>query len=96
MNVDRQGNPLVNNGLIPAPRKDEYNGASTVDDARGRFVFDIIQDLGNFGTDAAHISAILDVIQRKGDILRLDLNVNSGPQVVTIPAEALVTWAVAG
>ncbi|MDQ3315604.1 MAG: DUF4331 domain-containing protein [Verrucomicrobiota bacterium] len=81
VNVDRQGNPLVNNGLIPAPRKNEYNGATTQDDAAGRFVFDIIQDLRNFGTDSAHISAILDVIQRKGDILRLDLNVpNSGPQ----------------
>ncbi len=81
VNVDRQGNPLVNNGLIPASRKDEYNGASTVDDANGRFVADLITDLQNFGTDPAHINAILGVIQRSGDILRLDLTVpNSGPQ----------------
>ena len=79
-NIDRSGNPLVNNGLIPAARKDEFNGASTEDDARGRFHDDIVADLRNFGTDDAHINMILDVIQRKGDILRLDLTVpNSGP-----------------
>ncbi len=81
VNLDRQGNPLVNNGLIPATRKDEYNGASTVEDMRGRFRADLIADLQNFGTDTAHINQILDMIQRNGDILRLDLNVpNSGPQ----------------
>ncbi len=47
VNVDRQGNPLVNNGLVPGPRKNEYNGATTEDDAKGRFVFDIIKDLRN-------------------------------------------------
>jgi len=87
VNVDRQGNPLVNNGLISAPRKDEYNGASTEDDARGRFAADLTRNLQNFGTDNAHINAILDVIQRKGDILRLDLAVqNFGPQGGNNPA----------
>ncbi len=81
MTVDRQGNPLVNNGLIPAPRKNEYNGATTQDDARGRFAADLTRSLRNFATDDAHINAILDIIQRKGDILRLDLRVpNNGPQ----------------
>lgn len=81
VNVDRSGNPLVNNGLLPAERKNEYNGASTQDDARGVFRADIIKDLQNFGTDAAHIAQILAMIQEKGDILRLDLEVpNSGPQ----------------
>ncbi len=81
VNVDREGNPLVNNGLIPAPRKDEYNGASTQDDKRGRFRSDLITDLQNFGTDKAHILEILDIYQVNGDILRLDLDVpNSGPQ----------------
>ncbi len=81
VNVDRQGNPGVVNFLISAPLKNEYNGATTQDDVAGRFVFDLIQNLRNFDTDAAHISAILDVIQRKGDILRLDLRVpNFGPQ----------------
>ena len=78
-NVDRDGNPLVNNGLIPAARKDEYNGAQTQDDAAGRFQADIIRDLQNFGTDYAHINMILDMVVRKGDILRLDLSVpNTG------------------
>ncbi len=81
VNVDRQGNPGVTNFLITPALKNQYNGASTQDDVAGRFVFDLIQNLRNFGTDAAHISAILDVIQRKGDILRLDLRVpNFGPQ----------------
>jgi hypothetical protein len=81
VNVDRQGNPGVVNFLISPPLKNEYNGATTQDDVAGRFVFDLIQNLRNFDTDAAHISAILDVIQRKGDILRLDLRVpNFGPQ----------------
>jgi hypothetical protein len=80
-NIDRDGNPLVNNGLIPATRKDEYNGATTEDDARGRFLADLIKDLENFGTDEAHRALILGLVQKKGDILRVDLTVpNSGPQ----------------
>ncbi len=78
--LDRDGGPLVNNGLIPAGRKDEYNGASTVDDARGRFQADIVKSLKGFGTDQAHINMILNAVVRKGDILRLDLKVpNKGP-----------------
>jgi len=81
VNVDREGNPLVVNGLIPPPRKNEYNGVSTVDDANGRFQADITRSLQGFTTDAAHINMILDLIQRRGDILRLDLTVpNTGPQ----------------
>ncbi|MBA2253453.1 MAG: DUF4331 family protein [Nitrospirales bacterium] len=79
--VDRNGTPLVNNGLIPAPRKNEYNGASTEDDANGRFEADIIQSLRNLGTNDDHIKMILNMAVRRGDILRLDLTVrNSGPQ----------------
>lgn len=79
VNVDRQGNPLVNNGLIPAARKNEYNGASTVDDAKGRFKADIVKSLQNLGTDQAHIDMIAAVAVNNGDILRIDLNVpNSG------------------
>ncbi|MBA3882359.1 MAG: DUF4331 family protein [Chthoniobacterales bacterium] len=86
VNVDRQGNPGVTNFLIPPPLKNQYNGAKTADDAAGRFAADLTEDLQNFGTDAAHINAILDVIQRNGDILRLDLTVpNSGPQGGTNP-----------
>ncbi len=78
--VDREGNPLVNNGLVPAPRKDEYNAARTVDDAGGRFRTDLIISLKNFGTNDENIRKILNMIQVRGDILRLDLRVpNSGP-----------------
>ncbi len=78
--IDRDGNPLVNNGLIPAARKDEYNGASTEDDARGRFRDDIVKSLRAAGTDAPHIAMLLDAVVNKGDILRLDVAVpNRGP-----------------
>ncbi|MBW4474447.1 MAG: DUF4331 domain-containing protein [Stenomitos rutilans HA7619-LM2] len=77
--IDRDGGPLVNNGLIPAPRKDEYNAASTEDDAKGRFQADIVKSLKNMGTDDAHIAMLAKAAVEKGDILRLDLTVpNTG------------------
>jgi hypothetical protein len=80
-NINREGNPLVTNGLIPAPRKDEYMGANPETDARGAFRADLIRDMQNFGTDAAHINAILQQIQVNGDILHINLCVpNRGPQ----------------
>ncbi len=79
--VDRAGTPLVNNGLIPAPRKNEYNAASTEDDANGRFAADIIKSLKAAGTDDAHVAMLAEAAVLKGDILRLDLTVpNRGPQ----------------
>lgn len=79
--IDRDGNPLVNNGLIPPGRKNEYNASTTMDDANGKFKADITQSLKNLGTDDAHIKMLLDAIVTKGDILRLDLTVpNTGPQ----------------
>jgi len=78
--VDREAVPLVNNGLIPPPRKDEYNGATTLDDANGRFRADLITSLNNFGTNEASRNMLLRMIQENGDILRLDLRVpNTGP-----------------
>ncbi len=73
--IDREGNGLVNNGLIPGPRKDEYNAATTEDDANGKFKADIIKDLKNFGTDDAHIAMLAKIAVAKGDILRLDTTV---------------------
>jgi len=79
--VDRTGTPLVNNGLIPATRKNEYNAASTEDDAKGRFAADITASLKAAGTNDAHIAMLAEAAVLKGDILRLDLNVpNRGPQ----------------
>ncbi|MDQ3134425.1 MAG: DUF4331 domain-containing protein [Acidobacteriota bacterium] len=78
--VDRDGGPLVNNGLIPPPRKDEYNAASTEDDAKGLFQADIVKSLKGLATDDAHIAMLAKVAVEKGDILRLDLTVpNKGP-----------------
>ncbi|MEJ7862015.1 MAG: DUF4331 family protein [Pyrinomonadaceae bacterium] len=73
--VDRDGVPAVNNGLIPPARKDEYNAASTEDDAKGRFKDDIIKSLKAFNTDDAHIAMLAKIAVEKGDILRLDLTV---------------------
>lgn len=73
--IDRDGNPLVNNGLIPPPRKNEFNMASTEDDARGLFRDDIVKSLRGAGTDDAHIAMLLDVLVNKGDFLRLDTKV---------------------
>ncbi len=78
--VDRDGGPLVNNGLIPPPRKDEYNAASTEDDAKGRFKDDLVKSLKALGTDDAHIAMLAKASVETGDILRLDLSVpNRGP-----------------
>ncbi len=73
--VDRDGGPLVNNGLIPPPRKDEYNAASTEDDAKGLFQADLVKSLKGLATDDAHIAMLAKVAVEKGDILRLDLTV---------------------
>ncbi len=79
-NVDREGNPLVNNGLIPAERKDEYNASTPADDAKGKFRADLIASLNNFGTNVTNRSILLAMIQENGDLIRLDLRVpNSGP-----------------
>ncbi|MGI8960916.1 MAG: DUF4331 family protein [Bryobacteraceae bacterium] len=80
LNIDRSGNPLVNNGLIPPPLKNAYNGASTAEDAAGKFRGALIKSMQDFGTNATYINKILKVIQVKGDILRLNLSVpNIGP-----------------
>ena len=73
--IDRDGGPLVNNGLIPPPRKDEYNAASTEDDAKGRFKDDIVKSLKLFNTDAAHIGMLAKAAVETGDILRVDITV---------------------
>ncbi len=73
--VDRDGNPLVNNGLIPATRKDEYNAASTEDDAAGKFKDDIVKSLKAMNTDEEHIAKLAKIAVENGDILRLDLTV---------------------
>lgn len=86
VNVDRQGNPLVVNGLISPSLKNLYNGSTTREDARGLFVADLTKNLAALGTNPTFIDMILTAIQKTGDILRLDLTVpNTGPQGGTNP-----------
>ncbi|GAB6141495.1 DUF4331 domain-containing protein [Methylosoma difficile] len=79
--IDRMGVPTINTVLIPFPRKNEYNRASTADDAAGKFAGDIVSTLTALGTDAAHIGILADVAVTKGDMLRLNTAVaNTGKQ----------------
>ncbi len=78
--LDRQGVPAVNVALVPFPRKDEYNRATTEDDAAGRFANDIIGTLQDLGTNQAGIDLLAQVAVMRGDFLRLRLNIqNQGP-----------------
>lgn len=79
-NVDRIATPAVNVALIPFPRKNEFNKASTKDDADGRFAGDIVATLTALGTNSTNIGILAQVAVVRGDILRLNLNqTNSGP-----------------
>lgn len=79
-NVDRAGNPAVNVALIPFARKNEFNLATTEDDAAGRFATDIVATLTRLGTNQTNIGILAQVTVARGDFLRLDLTrTNSGP-----------------
>lgn len=71
--VDRMATPAINTVTIPFPRKNEYNLASTTDDAAGKFANDIIASLKVFGTNDANINILAGVAVLKGDILRVDI-----------------------
>jgi hypothetical protein len=71
--VERMGNPAVNVALIPFNRKDEYNFATPVDDANGRFADDIVGTLMALGTNATNIGILANVAVTNGDYLRLNL-----------------------
>ncbi|HMG37440.1 MAG TPA: DUF4331 family protein [Blastocatellia bacterium] len=78
--IDRMGNPAINVALIPFARKDEYNQATTLDDANGRFAADIVSTLRALGTNDTNIGILANVAVAKGDFLHLDTSVpNSGP-----------------
>ena len=78
-NVDRAGIPTLNTVLIPFGRKDEYNRASTVDDAGGVFASDIIASLTALGTNADNIGILANVAVLNGDFLRLNTTIpNTG------------------
>jgi hypothetical protein len=73
--VDRAGNPAVNTALIPFPRKNEFNIATTSDDAAGRFAGDIVATLSALGTNSSNIGILANVAVVNGDMLRLDTSI---------------------
>jgi Domain of unknown function (DUF4331) len=72
--LDRDGNPAMNALIIPFARKDEYNMATTLDDAQGRFAGDIVAALQALGTNATNIGVLASVYVTNGDFVRLNLN----------------------
>ncbi len=79
--IDRMGVPAINTVLVPFARKNEYNRASTVNDASGKFAADIVGTLTALGTDTAHKNILAGVSVTNGDQLRLDTAVaNTGTQ----------------
>ena len=78
--LDRMGNPAVNVALVPFNRKDQYNAASTEDDADGQFASGIVATLRALGTSTSNINILAEVAVLHGDFLRLDVSIpNSGP-----------------
>ena len=67
--LDRAGNPAVNVALIPFPRKDEHNLATTEDDANGRFANSIVATLTALGTNQANIDLLAGLAVTNGDFL---------------------------
>jgi hypothetical protein len=87
--VDRMATPAVNTALIPFARKNEYNSATPVDDAAGRFAGDIVATLKALGTNDTNIGILASVAVTHGDYLRLNLNTSNSSvgegQNVTTP-----------
>jgi hypothetical protein len=73
--LDRAGNPAVNVALIPFPRKDEHNLATTEDDANGRFANSIVATLTALGTNQAGIDLLASLAVTRGDFLRVNLGI---------------------
>lgn len=79
--LDRMGIPTVNTVLLPFERKDEYNSASTQDDAAGRFAGSIVATLQSLQTTEPFIGILARLAVLNGDILRLDLSIpNTGTE----------------
>jgi hypothetical protein len=77
--LDRAGNPAVNVALVPFPRKDEHNRASTQADANGRFAGSIVGTLTALGTNDANIALLAGLAVTNGDFLRVNLGIaNTG------------------
>jgi hypothetical protein len=71
--LDRSGNPALNALIVPFARKNEYNRASTRDDAGGRFANDIVASLQALQTNDTSIQTLANVFVTRGDFMRLNL-----------------------
>ncbi len=71
--IDRMGVPAVNTVLLTFPRKNEYNAATTQDDANGLFTSTIVATLNSLGTSQSNIIILANTAVFKGDMLRLNL-----------------------
>jgi hypothetical protein len=80
VNIDRMGVPSINKFFLPLARQDDYNRASTIDDANGKFIDDIVKTLRRLHTDDASIEIIKRLAVTNGDMLRLNFLIpNTGP-----------------
>ncbi len=78
---DRAANPLVNTVLIPFARRVAYNAATTAQDAKGKFLADIVATLEALQTDLFSIGIIYGTVAKLGDILRMDVTLpNTGSE----------------
>jgi hypothetical protein len=86
--IDRMGNPVINTVVIPfrvesngLNLKDVYNKSKPADDARGKFVTDIVASLTALGTSATNIGVLAGIAVTNGDYLRVNTTIaNTGAQ----------------
>jgi hypothetical protein len=89
VNVDRMGNPFINNIFTSYSIKDAYNAANTTDDAAGVFAADIDQTLQALQTNATFRNIIESLYVTNGDILRLNTSIpNTGTEGGKNPSAA--------
>jgi hypothetical protein len=88
--VDREGLPAVNALLVPLALKNAYNGATTIDDSKGKFAEAIVGSLTALGTSQANIELLAGLAVTKGDILRLDTSAATGFPNGRLPADDVV------
>jgi hypothetical protein len=73
--VDRMATPVINTVLIPAiAGKNEYNSGTTMDDAAGRFLPDILFSFRFIRTSDEAANAAAGLL-KNGDFLRLDTTI---------------------
>jgi hypothetical protein len=88
--VDREGLPAVNALLVPLNLKNAYNGATTIDDSKGKFADAIVSGLTALGTSEANIGILAGLAVTNGDILRIDTTQPSGFPNGRLPADDVV------